>query len=490
MQLNHKFQGASFDSLMLSFVKFLTIAVGIISTMILSRHLSLESYGTYSQGLLIISLGTSFSVLGLGDAVNYYFNQSGGEKREYLNTVFAIEFAAGVLVFAAIMLFQGRLTAYFLNPLLYPLYILIAFRPLFGNLSLMLQVLHISIGNARLVAYRNVIIALLKLAAVMVTSFLTKDIATIFVVLLAVEAVQTAAFAAVFFKRGLVINPLKAKLRLVFPILRYCVPMAVYVMTNSLARDMDKLIIGRYCGTDVLAIYTNCAKVLPFDIVATAFATVMLPYITRYLSKQDYEKGRNLLANYLRIGYMSTWMLVGGAVVAAREMVCFLYGPQYLPGVRVFIIYLLVDMCRFTNLSLVLSAAGRTKQLMFYSLVSVAANYVLNIVLYQLIGVEGPAIATFIVMLGMSFALMSQSANILKGKLLGMLGLKEMLLLLVQMAIAGLAAAVVRTLLLNAGLHQYIVMFVVYLLFAGSVFVLNRKKLIGLFQKINHLKMQ
>ena len=63
--------GAAIDSLLLSLVKVITTSVGIVSTMVLSRTLSLADYGTYAQGNLVISLATSMTVLGLTDAVSY-----------------------------------------------------------------------------------------------------------------------------------------------------------------------------------------------------------------------------------------------------------------------------------------------------------------------------------------------------------------------------------------------------------------------------------
>jgi len=46
------------------------MGINIIKTTLLSRELSLQLFGTYSQTLLIVSIGTSISILGLSDAIN------------------------------------------------------------------------------------------------------------------------------------------------------------------------------------------------------------------------------------------------------------------------------------------------------------------------------------------------------------------------------------------------------------------------------------
>jgi O-antigen/teichoic acid export membrane protein len=82
-----KLKGTVADSLLLAIVRILTIVVGLLSTMILSRKLSLAVYGTYTQGTTIISIGTSFSILGLTDSVNFFYNsKTGSQQKAYVNT--------------------------------------------------------------------------------------------------------------------------------------------------------------------------------------------------------------------------------------------------------------------------------------------------------------------------------------------------------------------------------------------------------------------
>ena len=65
--------GSAVDSLLLAGVKFVTLGSTMANTMILSRSLSLEAYGTYAQGVLVVALCADATVLGLVDAVNFFF---------------------------------------------------------------------------------------------------------------------------------------------------------------------------------------------------------------------------------------------------------------------------------------------------------------------------------------------------------------------------------------------------------------------------------
>ena len=78
------------DSIALAFVKIFTMASSILATMILSKTLPLEEYGTYSTGNLIITTATLISAFGLIDTVNYYYNGKDSNERFANNGLNAI----------------------------------------------------------------------------------------------------------------------------------------------------------------------------------------------------------------------------------------------------------------------------------------------------------------------------------------------------------------------------------------------------------------
>ena len=67
-----KLRGTSYDAMLLTFAKVVTAILGLLITKLLSTHLSIQEYGTYSQALLIVSTASSMCILGLADATNYF----------------------------------------------------------------------------------------------------------------------------------------------------------------------------------------------------------------------------------------------------------------------------------------------------------------------------------------------------------------------------------------------------------------------------------
>lgn len=58
--------------------------------------------------------------------------------------------------------------------------------------------------------------------------------------------------------------------------------------------------------TEILSVYTNAAKVLPFDMLTASFLTVLIPIVTRQIRAERFEDARVTLKAYLRVGYLAT----------------------------------------------------------------------------------------------------------------------------------------------------------------------------------------
>lgn len=485
-----RLQGASVDSLLLAFVKFFTLGTGIINTMILSHSLSLQAYGTYSQGNLIVTLCANATVLGLADAANYFFNRGKGEKQleSYVNTVLTLLLVVGSATALGIIVGQQFIIGYFNNPLLQPIFIYIAFRPMLINMTSVLQVLVVSIGKAKMIAVRNAVFSALKLLAVLLTALVTSSVMVLFAILLALDLLTVAWFWSIFRRERFAIRPVVLHGRLVREILAFSISMALYVLTNSFTRQLGALVIGANESTDSYAIYANCATLLPLDVVSASFLTVMVPLVTRYIGRGDLEQARALFKNYLSVGYLTTVTFSVACLVVAPEMVRLLYGERYLPGLPVFMLYLISGMVKFANLSLILSASGKTKTLMTVSIVSVVVNAVACVAGYSLIGFEGPAVATVIVYVATMGVLLMFSLRELGGNLTDAFDGKAVAFYGVTAAAAALLGCVVKRALNSIGSPWLLTTCVVAVFVVAAILLINKKQLKTSLQNINKMK--
>lgn len=480
------------NSMWLTGVKFMTMFITIIITKILSEELSLLEYGTYSQGNLIKTTAVSLSILGLSDGVNFFFNRSSDHEtqKKYMNTVFGIQLMVGLVCSIVIFGGQNLLTSYFQNKELIPIYIWLMFSPMLENFIHMYQVLVVSIGKAKVLAARNMIMSLMRLFTAILATKIFHDITIIFMVLFLTDALQVLYFAFLWKKHEFWINPIKINFKLVREVFAYCLPLAVYILTSALTRDMDKMIVSRYATTEEFAIFTNSAKVLPFDILTVSMATVMIPVVTRFVVNEKHLEAQDLYRNYLQFAYTTTWIIAGGAVVCSYDLMHLLYDEKYVAGLSIFIVYVLVDMARFANVGIILRAKGRSMTLMVCSFVSLFANFVLNIVFINWFGIIGPAISTLIVTAGMNLFLLYSGAKIIHSNVIALLNVKNMLILVAELLLCAVPTLAVRQLICKyiPSLPPEIRFFVTFAVFGIPLLLINYKKMLKLMRNINRCK--
>lgn len=188
--------GAATNSIILTFVQVITTVLGLIVTKLLSVNFSLQEYGTYSQALLVITTATSISILGLTNATNYFYNKTkeNDKQKEYIATIFTIQYIVGVFSALVIIIFRSPIASYFGNERLTGILSIVAFMPILQNLISMYQVLFVSIGKAKVIAIRNLLVSIIRLLAVIVACFVLSNIVTVLVVVMCLDVFQVIYF--------------------------------------------------------------------------------------------------------------------------------------------------------------------------------------------------------------------------------------------------------------------------------------------------------
>lgn len=489
-----KTTGATWDSIFLAFSRVLTILCSMLTTKILSTGLSLEGYGTYAQASLIISTGTSIIIFGMGDALAYYFNRSNDEIEETLrsriiNTIFFIEIALGLLLASIIVFGQTAIVSYFSNESLYQVIIVTSILPLFSNIINLLQILCVSSGRAKWMSIYSLVLAIVRIAVALLAVYVLENILWIFVGTLLIDVCHIVVYNMDIHKKSVHINVFKISYKHIKPIFAYGLPMGVYSITSSLTRDIDKLVIGRIGGTEELAIYTNCSKVLPLDFFVTAFAMVLIPYIYRRVSEGRKEESIDLFSSYLKVGYYTVWMLGTMVLVAPEAVISFLYADVYVNGKWVFILYVLDSMLRFASVHLILTAAGKAKNVMLYSVISLILNAILNIIFYHIWGMVGPAIATTIVSFIYTILILGDTIKTIEAKWKDVFDFKDIVIFVTTIVASWGVSFALNALLLHFELHPYVAMIISMCIFAAIVLTVYFKKIFRVLKKINSFKL-
>ncbi len=485
------FVGASGDSFFLIFVRLVTMLLSLVMTRLLSQKLSILDYGTYSQIMLIVSTIASMTILGMMDGMNFFYCKERTEERKssYVSTIFFLQFVINFLTSIVILACAIPISKYFGNNAIKSLIWFAALLPVLQNTLALLQVLFIAIGKAKIIALRNVIVSCLKLFFVFISLYKFDSIVAILGFQIVLEIVQVVYFYMILKKNNCLISFLKIDFGIIKEILKYCVPMAMFTVVSSMTRDCDKYIISFFTNTETLAVYTNASKMLPFDIIMTSFCTILIPYITKYIAEKKFKEVENLYKVFLEITYISTSILAVGALCVAPELIELLYTSKYISGLNVFSVYILVDIFRFLSITLILSASGKTKTIMYTSIVSLLLNIVLNVPFYFAFGIVGPALATLIVTMVNGFIVLSVSAREIKSKVLKMFDLKYLIIFLIETLSCAVIAYLLKKAMIYIGFNNIVVLFAIYGLYIIMLASLNLKRLLKDMNLINEYKL-
>lgn len=480
-------RGASSDAILLMAVKLVTTLLGLATTRLLSEYLSKYDYGTYSQILLIVSIASSASILGMMDGVNYFYHASPNpeERENNVAVIFALQCMFGAGTGCLILLLSSPLCAYFDNPDIRPLIIFAAALPLLQNLMQMLQVMVISTGKASLLALRNFGVSVIRLLIVLLVISSVQNVAIVLLTTLVLDIGQILLFFFVVRRAGCKIRVRKFNKEIVGKILRYCAPMAVFTFISALNRDIDKYLVALWTDTETLAVYTNASKLLPFDIVITSFTTVLLPAISKSVAAAEKDRSVQLYRSFLEIAYISTAVLCCAALSASPQLMLLLYSNKYMDGLTIFCIYIMVDMIRFSNTTMVLSAAGKTGRLMLFSVGAVALNIVLNVLLFRLIGLEGLAFATWITTLVLGVCIVLAGARELGCKLSQLFDCKFLLLFATENLALTCILYRVQQWLERMDVHYVLILVIICGCYGLTMLALNGRRLLRALKRVN-----
>ena len=383
------------DAVVLTASKIISTIITLVVSMLLSRTVSLEEYGTYSQLLLVAGLATSFFTLGLPSSINYFLAraETNREKTSFLSLYYIIStflsIVMGAVLVAAIPLIEG----YFGNEFIHVFFYFFAFYPWASVINSSIENVLVVYNKAKfLFVYR--FLYSISLLSIVVVVYLFNYSFTTYVMLFVVDNVLFALSA--YFISFLLTSHIYFQVdkKLLKQIFVFSIPIGLSQIIGTLDIDIDKLMIGYLMSTDKLAIYTNAAKELPISIVSASFTAVLMPKLAVLLKKNKVYDAIRLWGDSICISYAVIAMLVAGIFVYAEDVMTILYSEKYLEGVPVFRVYVLFMLLRVTYFGIILNAKGSTKKILYCAITALIINVVLNPVLFWIFGMIGPALAT------------------------------------------------------------------------------------------------
>ena len=385
------------DALNLSCSKILTVTISLVTSMLLSRFLSLTEYGTYSQALMIANLAVSVFALGMPESVNYFLARmdNAPARRDYLSTYYTVISISSLLMGVVLAAVSPAVAAYFKNPMIIGIVYFMAVYPWSAMLSNSLDNMLVVTHKTKILMVYRVAFSLSLLAVLVISNWFHLPFAWYMGLFTGVDVIF-AVIAYLLPYRTVGSYRLHIERRLLGEILRFSVPMGLAGIISRINIELDKLMIGSFFDTDKLAIYTNAAQEMPITVISGVFTAVTMPPAVRLIARKRNTDAVRLWGEGGLLCYVLFAFCAAALIVFAPEAMTLLYSDKYLPGVSVFRIYCFVLVLRSIYFGMALSCAGKSKFILISSIASLGLNVILNFICYLLFGFIGPAIATFV----------------------------------------------------------------------------------------------
>lgn len=369
----------------------------MVSAMLLSRFRTLEEYGTYSQLLLVTNLFTIIFILGLPNSINFFLakTESDNERQKYLSVYYTLTTTLSFITGLVLVLSAPLIINYFNNAYISKFMYVLAVYPWTKIVLSSIDHIYIVYRKTTQLMLFRVLNSIYLLFIIFCVEYFNWGFNQYMVLFIIGEAVFTLSVY-------LIVRNIAGKIYfsfnrdLILKILNFSVPIGLATVVGTLKIEFDKLLIGRFFNTEQLAIYTNAAREMPVTFVAASLTAVLIPQIVTLLKKDDKYKAIGLWKHATSLSYLIVCFFAAGICTYAPEVIKLLYSEKYLPGVSVFRVYSLVLLFRCTYFGMFLNATGKTKIILYNSVLALIINIILNFLFYYVFGFIGPAIATLV----------------------------------------------------------------------------------------------
>ena len=338
--------------------QFAREALRLVIGILLARLLTPDEFGLVGMIYIFTGFAALFGDLGLGAALV----QRADLDRDHLDAVFWVNVGAGVALTLLFLLAAPLVAAFYDEPVLEPLTMVIALQFTIGSLNV--------VQGARLtraMAFRRLAVIETGAAAGAGGIGIAMALTGFGVWSLVAQSLAGAALTAGWMWAASPWRP-RASLRWdrLRELLGYSSNLLGFNVFNYWIRNTDDLLIGRVLGSAALGVYTRgyALMLMPLTRVSQVVGRVMFPALSSI--QGDTDRVRDIYLRTIRVVALLTFPMMVGLLVVAEEFVLVLLGDQWaelIPLLRVFAVLGLVQSIK-TTVGWIYQSQGRT-DLMF-----------------------------------------------------------------------------------------------------------------------------
>jgi O-antigen/teichoic acid export membrane protein len=376
------------QALVVTVTRLLNQALMLVSPIVLVRLLSVEDFGQYREFLLYATVLGNLAAFSLPNSLLYFVGRQPAAAIGYARRIAISLGVASSITVLAYWLIEALMPQPPLGAMLVPCLLYVLF---FTNLDFW-EFLWLSQGNSsRVLAYTSGRL-FARMVLVCAVAWLTSSVTWILWALVAMEAVRFAV-SAVAWRRIVAAAPAVAPEAPWREQLWFCVPSGVVVFVWTFNSSIGGMIVGQALGEAALAQLVVGSYLL--GIIAplrNSVSDVLMPRLAAQAKAGDLQWIAAWRASTVQVAILLVPVAVG-AWVYAEPLVTTLFSSRFAEAAGLLRWQTVMVAIHCLDLALAMRVMGRTQVMLWTSVLTLAVNVGLLLVLVPRMGISGAAVA-------------------------------------------------------------------------------------------------
>lgn len=393
-----------------------SFSFAIVSSMILSRYLSKNDYGTYKQVMYVYTTLLSVFTLGLPKTFSYFLPRLDiSQAKSLIKKVINLLFTLGLVFSILLYIFSSQIASFLKNPDLGFALKVFSLVPLFILPTMGLDGILATYHKTKVLATYTALTRLFQLFCVIIPIlFMNGNY------IQALIGFTISSFISLLFALYIILNTFKNQdtrsCEISYKeIFKFSLPLLYASLWGILISSADQFFISRYFGTKVFAEFSNGAMELPFiGMIVGATATVLSPVFSK-MSHEKLNPQKEIFPIWMSV-FEKTVKLIYPLIIYfwffADVLMIILYGQQYNNSSIYFRIKTIVNFFTLIVYAPLIINIGKVK---FYANVHMYIAFALIILEYCSIKIfNSPyaiSVVSLICQLGKTYILLTVVAN-------------------------------------------------------------------------------
>lgn len=362
----------------------------LISILLAKSVLTSEEIGTFEMLTFIGTTVSFFWIAGLNQGILPFFPKlNSTDQRPFIFNTFLLFCGISICVIILLLFFEYSITQLLVGQETLPYFKWFAVYLLFFMPSFLVDYIYLVNNQAKQILGFGIIVFSLQVIVVIIPLLMGKGLLGSIQGLVGLGVFRFLWLLKVVFDFG----KIEWRSELMSKYLKLSIPLILYTLLSGFPTIFDNWVVGWfYDDKSTFAIFRYGARELPLTIaLANALSMAMIPELVKN-KNNTFTDLKNKTLNLFH------WLFPLSIILMLTSSWWFpkVFNPDFLESASVFNVFLLVIISRLIFPQSILIALGKTKMVLFISILETILNIILSLIFVRHFGLVGIAFGTFL----------------------------------------------------------------------------------------------